>query len=122
MAVAVTNEIPCERERDDQLHQGSAEGADKLAEGTEDEMAGFMDGEIDAVEEAIMIGDENVVQAVEAERDRQREPAACWCAYLQPRRLRTKSCSTRNFSYNRTPFRLRPNSANSSRSLPRRAT
>src|SRR5205823_810600 len=43
-------------------------------------------------------------------------------SYFQPRRLRTKSCSTKNFSYNRTPLRLRPNSANSSRSRPRRAT
>ena len=85
-------------------------------------MSGFVDGEVDIIHQAVMIGDEDVVQAVKAERGREREPATRCCAYFQPLRLRTKSCSTRNFSYSRTPFRLRPNSANSSRSRPRRAT
>ena len=42
--------------------------------------------------------------------------------HRQPRRLRTKSCSTRNFSNTITPLRLRPNSPNSSRRRPRRVT
>ena len=36
--------------------------------------------------------------------------------YPHPRSARTKSCSTRNFSYRITPFRFCPNSANRSRS------
>jgi hypothetical protein len=42
--------------------------------------------------------------------------------YAHPRNARTKSCSTRNFSYRITPFRFCPNSANRSRSRPRRVT
>src|SRR5260370_14266058 len=41
---------------------------------------------------------------------------------LQPRSPRMKSWSTKNFSNTGTPLRLRPNSANSSRRRPRRAT
>ncbi len=43
-------------------------------------------------------------------------------AYPHPRNARTKSCSTRNFSYRMTPFRFWPNSANRSLSRPRRVT
>ena len=42
--------------------------------------------------------------------------------YAHPRNARTKSCNTRNFSYRITPFRFCPNSANRSRSRPRRVT
>jgi len=47
-----------------------------------------------------------------------RPPPARSLAYAQPLNARTKSCSTRNFSYRITPFRFCPNSANRSLSRP----